>query len=344
MFRVRALGLDGFLVTNLANIRYLCGYTGDNGLLLLTEHGSYFYTDFRYQEQAREEIVAARTIIRKRDLIAEFPVEQTKGISRLGFEKSALTFGAFQQLKRQLKGVRLVPCDDLTLELRAVKEPAELANIAQAAATADQVLKEVLTLVKPGVRERELAAEIDFRLKRAGGIGFDTIVASGPRGALPHAQPTDKKLKSGDAIIFDLGARHNGYCSDMTRTVFLGRADRKGREIYRIVLDAQARALDGLRAGRTGAEVDALARDYIAARGYGAEFGHGLGHGVGLVVHEQPGLHSRNEQPLPVNAVVTVEPGIYLPGWGGVRIEDLVVVTRTGCRTLSGTSKELQEL
>ena len=324
--KVLSLGLDGFLITNLPNMRYLCGYSGDNGLLLLTKHGSRLFTDFRYREQAREEVKGARTIIRQRDLIAEFPVEQTKGIRKLGFEKSFLSYGSFQQVRKQLKGVKLIPCDDLTIEFRAVKEPGELELIAQAATTTDRVLKEILPMVKPGAIEKDLAAEIDFRFNRYGGIAFETIVASGPRGALPHAQPTRKKLKAGDAVVFDLGAKFQGYCSDMTRTVFVGRADKKGREIYEIVLDAQLRALGGVRAGNTGAAVDALARDYIKDKGYGPQFGHSLGHGVGIVVHEQPVLHSRNKKPLPVNAVVTVEPGIYLPDWGGVRLEDLVLL------------------
>jgi Xaa-Pro aminopeptidase len=341
--KVRDLGLDGLLVTNLPNMRYLCGYSGDNGILLLTRYGGCFYTDFRYQEQVREEVKGTRSIIRQRDLIADFPVEQLKGIRKLGFEKSYLSYGSFQLVRKQLKGVKLIPCDDMTIEFRAIKEPEELELIARAAAITDQVLKEVLPMVKPGAVEKDLAAEIDFRFSRYGGLAFETIVASGPRGALPHAQPTNKKLKAGEAVVFDMGAKFQGYCSDMTRTVFVGKADRKGREIYEIVLEAQLKALGGVRAGNTGAAVDALAREHIKGKGYGPQFGHSLGHGVGLVVHEQPVLHSRNAKPLPANSVVTVEPGIYLPDWGGVRIEDMVVVTKSGCQILSQTTKRLIE-
>jgi len=342
--KARESGVDGFLVTNLPNIRYLCGYSGSNGILLVTRHGSYLYTDFRYQEQVREEVRGARAVIRDRDLFASFPVEHTKGIRRLGFEQAFLSFGNFRTLQKQLPRTRLKPCANLTSGLRSVKDEAELALIARAAANADRVFKQVLPLIKPGVCERDLAAEIDYRLLRHGGIAFDTIVASGPRGALPHAQPTSRKLKKGDAVVFDLGARFEGYCSDMTRTVFVGRADRKAREIYEIVLDAQLQALGGVRAGAKCAAVDALARSYIREKGYGKEFGHGLGHGVGLEVHEAPGLGARAADSLVKRQVVTVEPGIYLPGWGGVRIEDLVAVTLRGCRILSSFPKRLLEL
>jgi Xaa-Pro aminopeptidase len=336
--------LDALLVTNLSNVRYLCGYSGSNGVLLLTKSRSYFYTDFRYQEQVRTEVRGARAVIRERDLIAQFPVEHLKGIRRLGFEQAYLTYGAFKTIRKQLKRTRLVPCPDLIYPLRAAKDPTEIETIARAAGITDKVLAQVLPMVRPGVTEKDLAAEIDYRLLKQGGVAFDTIVASGPRGALPHAEPTTRKLKRGDAIVFDLGAKFQGYCSDMTRTVFLGKADRKGREVYDIVLQAQLRALDGIRAGVEAMKVDALARDLIKEKGYGSQFGHSLGHGVGLEVHELPGLNSRNESKLATNAAVTVEPGIYLPGWGGVRIEDLVVVTRQGCRILSKTSKTLIEL
>jgi Xaa-Pro aminopeptidase len=189
-----------------------------------------------------------------------------------------------------------------------------------------------------------LAAEIDFRFMRSGGVAFETIVASGPQGALPHARPGNRKLRNGDAVVFDLGAKFQGYCSDMTRTVFIGKAGRRARQIYEVVLDAQLRALGSIRAGAIAAEVDAQARNYITEKGFGKEFGHGLGHGVGLEVHEAPALANRNSKALLANSTVTVEPGIYLPGWGGVRIEDLVVVTANGCRILTSFPKRLIEL
>jgi Xaa-Pro aminopeptidase len=337
--KAREVGVDAFLVTNLSNIRYLCGYSGSNGMLLVTRGGSYFYTDFRYQQQVHEEVRGARAVIRERDLVSSFPVEHTRGIRRLGFEKSFVTYGSYRTLQKQLKHTRLVPCANLTSGLRAVKDRGELEVIARAAGIADKVLKQILPLVKPGITEKELAAEIDYRFLRFGGIAFETIVASGPRGALPHAQPGTRKLKKGDGIVFDIGARCHGYCSDMTRTVFLGRTDRKAREIYEIVLDAQLQALGSVRAGAKCADVDAVARNYIREKGYGREFGHGLGHGVGLEVHEAPGLSARSTDTLAANQVVTVEPGIYLPGVGGVRIEDDVVVTPTGRRVLSHLNK-----
>jgi Xaa-Pro aminopeptidase len=336
--------LDGFLVTNLPNIRYLCGYSGSNGILLLTRSGSRFYTDFRYREQAQAEVKGSRVHMRARDLIAEFPVEAARGIRRLGFEKAFLSYGSYLAVRRQLKRTKLVPCENLVAGLRAVKDDQELALIARAAAITDKVFQQILTLVKPGVAEKDLASEIDYRFNRQGGIAFETIVASGPRGALPHAQPSTKKLRAGECVVFDLGARFQGYCSDMTRTIVVGKADRKTKEIYQIVLDAQLRAVAGVRAGAEAAKVDALARDYIKERGYGKQFGHGLGHGVGLEVHEQPTLSSRSPGKLQANSVVTVEPGIYVPAWGGVRIEDLVAVAPQGCRILSKTTKRLLEV
>jgi Xaa-Pro aminopeptidase len=342
--RARAEGLDGFMVTNLPNIRYLCGYSGSNGLLLVTRRGSYFYTDFRYQEQAAGEVKGAKVVIRQRDLIAEFPKEQARGVKRLGFEKAFLSYGSFLSVRKQLKGCKLVPCGNFVNDLRPVKEPDELKLIARAAAITSRTLEDVLGLIKPGVREKDLAAEIDFRFSRNGGIAFETIVASGPQGALPHARPGNRKLRKGDAIVFDMGAKFQGYCSDMTRTIFLGKAGSLERKVYQIVQDAQARAADGVKAGKPAAEVDALARDYIKQHGYEKEFGHGTGHGVGLEVHEQPGVSSRSKDVLKANSVVTIEPGIYLPGKFGVRIEDLVAVTADGCRTLSSFPKRLIEL
>jgi Xaa-Pro aminopeptidase len=336
--------LDAFLVTNLSNIRYLCGYTGSNGILVVTRRESRFYTDFRYQEQAGQEVKGAKVKVRERDLIADFPAEALTGVKRLGFEKSFLNFGAYLNLRRQLRKIKLVPAENLVARLRRNKDAGEIELVARAAAVNDRVFQGLLPMVKPGVTEKDLAVEADYRYSRYEGPAFPTIVASGPRGALPHARPGARKLRNGDAVVFDMGVRVQGYCCDMTRTVFVGRAGQKGRRIYEIVLEAQMRALGGVRAGRKASEIDALARDHIREQGFGPQFGHGLGHGVGLDVHEQPGLSSRSKDVLAEGNVVTIEPGIYLPDWGGVRIEDLVVVTRAGCRILSSASKKLQEL
>jgi Xaa-Pro aminopeptidase len=337
--------LDGFIIAGSANLRYLCGYTGSNGLLLITRSKAMFYTDFRYAEQIRTEVRGARRRMLTRDLYAGFPAEDAKGARRLGVEENTLTLGRFRLLKKQLKNGRVVPSGDLALELRRTKEPAEVAAIAAAQSITDKVFAKTLELIRPGVSEDDLALEIDFGFRAHGGeTAFTSIVASGPNAAKPHAGHGPRKLRKGDAITFDIGCRYRGYCSDMTRTVFLGRAPARLRRVYGIVLEAQERVLAVIRAGLDASVADAAARDHISAAGFGKEFGHSLGHGVGLEVHERPVLASRSRDKLMVGDVVTVEPGIYLPGEGGVRIEDMVVVTKTGLRNLTRSPKELVEL
>ena len=344
--RFAALGIDGFLVSDLANIRYLSGYSGSNGLLLLTGEGAIFLTDFRYQEQVKTEVKGCTVKIATRNLFDDFvTLEELAPVKRLGFESTNLTVKTHTKLKDALKTVELVACDDIVAELRAVKEPAELTKIKTAVGITDRVFKRVVKLIKPGVKEKDLALEVDYQLKQAGdGLAFQTIVVAGPGSALPHGQPTTRRLKKGDFITFDMGAAFAGYSSDFTRTVVLGNASKKQKEIYSVVLEAQIRAIDGIRAGVRAQAVDALARSHIKNRGYGEYFGHGLGHGLGLFVHELPVLSAKSEATLAAGNVVTVEPGIYLPGFGGVRIEDVVVVKPTGALVLTGTTKRLLEL
>lgn len=338
--------VDGLLVTQPDNIRYLCGYSGSNGLLLVGPRAAWFYTDFRYAEQVKTEVTGCRTRVLARYLIDDFPVEHAAGIRRLGVEPAHLTLANRRLLGRRLKGVRLVPLrEDVTLRLRRTKDPDEIKKIRRAQALTDRVFAGILPLVKPGAREQDLAAELTYRFMRAGGeSAFDPIVASGPNAAKPHAGASSRRLRKGDVITFDIGARVDGYASDMTRTVFLGRPNPDLAEVYRIVFEAQRRALAAIRPGAASARVDAAARDYIRDAGYGPYFGHGLGHGVGLAVHERPGLSHIGKDVLAPGDVTTVEPGIYLPGLGGVRIEDLVHVTRTGCRNLTRSPKELVRL
>ena len=342
--RIAKEKLDGLLITDLNNIRYLVGFTGSNGMVLLTRNRCLFFSDFRYKEQSKHQVRNALAKIRDRDLLAVFPTEELKGIKRLGFEAENLSYRNFRRLKKQLKKVSLVPCNNWTIELRAVKDNAELKLIRKAVAITDSVFAKILKLIKPGVREKDLAMEMDYLMRQEGEVAFSTIVASGRNGALPHYQPGLKKLKKGEAVVFDFGAKFQGYCSDMTRTVFVGKADKKGKEIYAIVLGAQKKALAAIKHGEKAADIDGKARNHITEKGYSKYFGHGLGHGVGLLVHENPALAKTSKAILENNNVVTVEPGIYLPDWGGIRIEDLVRVTKKGCEILTKSPKELIEL
>jgi Xaa-Pro aminopeptidase len=341
---MRGEKLDGLLVGHPANVRYLCGYTGSNGLMLVTHRDCWFYTDFRYQEQIKTEVKGCRKRVLVRDLVSHPPPEWARPFRRLGVEENHVTLGRFKQFRKRFPKGRLVATRDLTLELRRTKEPVEVAMIARAQRVTDRAFKDVLKLVKPGVRERDLALEIEFQFRRQGEVAFDSIVASGENAAKPHAGFSDRRLRKGDALTFDIGCRVGGYCSDMTRTVFVGKAPAELRRVYEIVYEAQRRALATIRPGTTANSADAAAREYIIEHGYGKRFGHSLGHGVGIEVHELPSLAAGSKETLAPGDVVTVEPGIYLPGVGGVRIEDMVLVTKTGYRNFTRSGKALLEL
>ncbi len=342
----KLIGVDAFLVTDPANLLYLSGFTGSNGMLIVPKnHPPIFYTDFRYKEQTKQEIVGCNVKIWNRNLYSEFPVADLTGVNKLGFEKNNLSYGRFETIKKQLKSkVKLVPTEGVIETLRITKDSIELRRIRKAVSITDKVFANVLKLIKPKVTEKDLATEIDYQFTKQGGIAFPTIVAFGERGALPHAQPTDKKLRVGDSIVFDIGAKYQNYCADMTRTVVMGNASKKFRQVYEIVLTAQRIAEEKVSAGKKAVEIDGYARNYIKEKGFGDYFGHGLGHAVGIAVHEVPTLSSQSKDILQVNTTVTVEPGIYLPGEFGIRIEDLVVVESQGCEILTKSPKELIEL
>ncbi len=333
--------LDGFLVTSLTNIRYLCGFTGSNGMMLVTRTKAMFYTDFRYQEQIKTEVKGCSARVLERDLYASFPVEDLKNIRRLGVEKTHLTLARFELLRQQLKKTKFIPCRDLVLELRRKKSPEELQLIIKAQRMTERVFRNILSLIKPGVTEKDLAMEIEFQFRRAGEPAFPVIVASGENAAKPHARPGGRRLRRGDCITFDLGCRIDGYASDMTRTVFLGSPDPQMRQVYEAVLTAQQEALEIIKPGVPCKLVDLAARDSLLRAGLAQFFGHGLGHGVGLDVHEQPSLAKNSTQTLESGDVVTVEPGVYIPDKGGVRIEDMVFLTRNGCLNLTSVSKKM---
>ena len=341
-------GLDALLVTHLPNIRYLSGFTGSAALLVVGLDRTTLVTDFRYAVQAPAEAADA----------AEVEVDQKSVWDRLGkvlgalpagslgIESHALTVRDAERLGA-LTRHRVVPTSELVERLRVVKSPEEVASIRAAAGLAQEALAEVLPTVRVGQTEREIGASLEGALRRRGSEWhpFPTIVASGPRSALPHARTSGRAVGRGEWLLLDFGAQVDGYCADLTRTVVVGgRADDRQRTVHELVRSAQARAVEHVRAGMSGREADALARDVIAARGFGDAFGHSLGHGLGLEVHEAPRLAPTAESALPAHAVVTVEPGVYLPGWGGVRVEDDVYLAPDGPERLSDGRTELVEL
>jgi Xaa-Pro aminopeptidase len=341
-------GVEALLVTHIPNIRYLTGFTGSAALLVIRRDATILITDFRYAAQAPVEAAASASVEVDQKSVWERlgKVLAADPPTALGIEGQALTVRDAQRVSG-LTRARVVTTSDLVERLRVVKSPEEVAAIQAAAEVAQDALAEVLPTVRPGRAEREIAAELEGALRRRGSEWhpFPTIVASGPRSALPHARTSDRVLSAGEWLLLDFGAQLDGYCADLTRTVVVGaRADEKQRVIYALVQAAQERALSGLRAGMTGREADALAREVIVGRGFGESFGHSLGHGLGLEVHEAPRLAPTAETPLPAGAVVTVEPGVYLPGWGGVRLEDDVHLAPGGPIRLSDGKTELLEL
>ena len=341
-------GLDALLVTHLANIRYLTGFTGSAGLLLVGRGECVLITDFRYAMQAPQEACSA----------ARVEIDQTSVWQRLtkllgaappavlGIESHALTVRDAERVREATSG-RVQPTADLVERLRARKDPGEVAAIRSAASLAQEALAEVLPGVRTDQTELEIGAALEAALRRRGSEWhpFPTIVASGPRAALPHARTSSRAVGRGEWLLLDFGAQVDGYCADLTRTVVVGgRADERQRTVYELVRSAQARALANLRPDMSGRDADALAREVIEARGYADAFGHSLGHGLGLEVHEAPRLAPTADALLPAHAVVTVEPGIYLPGWGGVRLEDDVYLGPDGPECLSDNRTELLEL
>jgi Xaa-Pro aminopeptidase len=334
--------LDQIFVSDLVNVRYLTGFTGTNGACLVSRDERVFFTDFRYTERAESEVSSEwERPAAERELIPQI-VARMKG--RVGFEDAKLSVRQLARLEA-VSGddVEFLPAGDLVEKLRAIKEPEELERIAAAAELTDAVYRWAIEQGLVGRTEREVAQACEARIRELGAEpSFPPIVAVGENGALPHAEPGDREISSGELVVFDMGSLLDGYCSDCTRTFATGDPGDDAREVYELVLRAQLASLEAVRPAAGGKEVDAVAREMISEAGYGDRFGHGLGHGVGLEVHEGPRLASTSEDDLFEGNVVTVEPGVYLPGRFGVRIEDLVVVTADGHRNLSGLPKELQ--
>jgi Xaa-Pro aminopeptidase len=344
------LHLDGILLTGLPNIRYLTGFAGTSALAFVTGRGEVlFISDFRYQTQAAEEVGDfARVLIEPQSLWTGLwrELAQMSHVQVAGFESGHVLHRDFQRLLEAGARWTWRPTTDVVERLRERKSPEEVALIRAAAGVAERALERTLAQVKPGLTEFAVAGALEHALREEGseGFPFETIVASGPRSALPHARAGDRALERGDFLLIDFGAVVGGYCSDITRTVVLGRADARQREVHDVVREANAAACLGVRAGMRGRDADAVARDYIDGRGFSEAFGHSLGHGVGLEVHEAPRLARGAETALPEGAVVTIEPGVYLPGWGGVRIEDDVHLAAGGAELLTHFTRDLIEL
>jgi Xaa-Pro aminopeptidase len=336
-------GIDGILITNPYNRRYISNFTGSAGVVLISADKALFITDFRYIEQASKQCVGF-DIVKFSSSIPQEVAQLAKklGIQKLGFEDDYLTYSSYKLYDKEVEA-ELVPIAGVIEKLRLIKTDAELKILKVAADIADAAFKHILEFIRPGKTELEVSNELEFFMRRAGATSssFDTIVASGHRSALPHGVASDKVIDAGDMVTMDYGAYYNGYISDITRTVAVGEPDAKLKDIYDIVLEAQLRGMAGFKPGMTGKEADALTRDYITEKGYGEYFGHSTGHGIGLEVHEGPGLSMKSDIILEPGMVVTCEPGIYIPGLGGVRIEDDTLLTKDGNEALTHSTKEL---
>ncbi len=349
--RLEAENLDAILISQPENRFYLSGFSGSAGFLVVSRDHAFIATDFRYFEQSARQspdytllkMAGPKPFAWFHEALAEIKPR------RLGFEASDVSFSLYSVIKRSIAELpsnerpRLMSTRGLVETLREVKEPDEIAEIDRAASFADQALSQVVPAIEPGMTEKQVAWELEKAMRDAGAdsISFDTIVASGPNGALPHHRPSDKQIQSGEPVVIDMGARINGYCSDITRTIVVGDADDQLDKVYHTVLDAQLNAINAVRSGMSGHEADSLARTIIDGAGYGERFGHSLGHGIGLAVHEIPVVGPRGSSVLGKDMVFTIEPGIYIPGWGGVRIEDMVVLENGKVRVITKTPKAL---
>lgn len=344
---LREQGLNGVVVSKLENLHYFSGFTGDDSMLVIGMNTAQLVTDFRYVEQAAREAPDFQVKKQEKGLLKRVAeVIHEYGLSRVGFEGSSLCYDWHRKIAGQLHDVDFTHSVSLD-SLRQVKSQEELACIRRAMEIGDEAFEYILTYIRPGISELDVAAALENCMRQKGSQrpSFDTIVASGKRGSLPHGTATEKLINVGEFVTMDYGAVYKGYHSDMTRTVCMGRADEKQRHVYSTVLKAQELGVSLVQPGASGKEVDRLVRQQIAEAGYGRYFGHGLGHSVGLEIHEEPRLSpSSTCEALAENMLVTVEPGIYIPDWGGVRIEDTVAVREGGCEILTHSPKELIEL
>ncbi len=337
-------GLDAYLITDPVLSFYLSGFTGTSCWLLIAvaPTHNFLITDFRYMEQATSQAVGFEIVFGDKsayqklgELVGQY------GMKRIGVDQNELTLAVFTKLKEEIAEVGFYPVQNPSKVMRKIKGTEEIQLIRKAVEIADRAFLHLLEYLQPGLSEREVSIELEFFMRRLGGTrnAFETIVASGERAALPHGVASNRIMQAGEMVVLDFGTVYHGYHSDMTRTLFLGEPDKRAQEIYQVVLNAQETVLKHLQPGMRANEADLLARQIISEAGYGDCFGHGLGHGVGLEIHEEPSLSPRDETILEPGMIVTVEPGIYIPGWGGIRIEDLVVLTPGGCEILTKSPK-----
>ena len=343
--KMKDMGIEAVLISSLYNRRYLSGFTGSNAYLYISPNRKILLTDFRYLEQAAAQCPDFQIVEYRNAGLTETLEKylQADGVKFCGFEGNQMIYAEYRLLAEKLPTVEWKSIDDTVEELRMLKTPEELVLLRKASQIGDQAFSHMLDFIKPGLTEKEIGIELEFTMRKLGaeGLSFDSIIASGTNGALPHAHPTDKPIRKGELLTMDFGCLYQGYCSDMTRTVAIGEVSGQLKEIYEITLKAHLESLAALKPGLTGAAVDTVARDIITAAGYGEYFGHSLGHSVGLEVHEAPYLAQRETRTLKANMLETIEPGIYLPGVGGVRIEDLAVLTETGAESLVTSEKRL---
>ena len=337
--------IDGVWVSMPENLRYYTGFTGTTGEALITQEKQFFYTDFRYLQQAAKQCAGYEIKEVNKD-IGTFDYIFKSGLDKIAYEDMYISAHEFKKFEEKMPGKKLYPLGETLRKLRSVKYADELENLYHAAEIADEAFKHMLNFIKPGLSEKEVALELEFKMRKLGasGLSFTTIAASGIRSSMPHGVASDKIIEKNDFLTLDFRCVYNGYCSDMTRTIVVGKANDRQKEIYSIVLETQLEVLKHIRPGAKCSEVDKVSRDIIGSYGYGKYYGHGLGHGVGLEIHELPVFNPSSEDILYENNIVTDEPGIYIPDFGGVRIEDTVRVTSDGCDRVSKSPKELIEL
>jgi len=337
------LGADIFYITHIPNIRYLTGFSGSSAFVLITKDKNYFITDFRYKKQSADQVKGYEICINyiTKDEIKK--IFDANGIKIVAFESTHVTVSQLEKLNETFPNVKFIPAAEKIEQLTMVKSEDEIDKLKHAVEITDKTFDKILTIIKPGMSERDVSAEITYWHKKYGADkdSFDPIVASGWRGSLPHGVATDKPIENGEMVTLDFGCVANGFCSDFTRTISIGEPDSELKKIYQIVFDAQQKAIDSCRDGATTKEVDSVARDYISSFGYGDKFGHGLGHGLGIEVHELPSVSQRMDIKLTDGNVVTIEPGIYVEGLGGVRIEDDVLIKNGSCEVLNKAPKNL---
>lgn len=337
--------LDAFLVSSPANVRYLTGFTGSNSILLVLPDDAVMFTDPRYRIQSARE-VSCKTVVSKGPLLPNVVAAiARRRVRRLGFERGHLNYDGFDTLRTRLPAnTGLEPVASWVESHRMLKSASEIEQIASSVATNSKAFEQAVQRIRPGMKEQDLAAEIDYRMRRLGAEkpSFETIVAAGGRSALPHAHPTSAVIGANQLVLVDMGAFQDGYASDMTRMLFLGKPAAQVKRVYKAVLEAQLAAIDAVRAGVTSAYVDSRARRVLKAYQLDKAFVHSTGHGLGLEIHEMPRIGRKDRTPLQVGMAITIEPGVYLEGFGGIRIEDTLVVTQTGSRVLTPTSKELR--